>query len=140
MNQKKILVVDDNKILLKTLCTKLAANGYAVLTAENGADAVSAVRRERPNLILLDINFPPDVAHGGGVAWDGLLIMSWLQRTDAARGIPVILITGEDAARNKDRALSAGAAGFFQKPVDHESLLAAIERLLEPSAPGASSA
>src|SRR5213594_4756279 len=77
---KKILIVDDSIVILKTLSMKLKSSGYQVLTAADGATAVSTVRRERPDLILLDITFPPDVAHGGGVAWDGFLIISWLQR------------------------------------------------------------
>jgi CheY-like chemotaxis protein len=95
---KKILIVDDSVIILKALSAKLRANGYQVFTAVDGSEAVSTVRRERPNLILLDINFPPDVAHGGGVAWDGLLIMSWLRRMDEALNTPVIIITGSDSA------------------------------------------
>ena len=82
MNPKKILVVDDNAIILRTLSMKLKSSGYEVLTATDGAQAVSTVRREKPDLILLDISFPPDVAHGGGVPWDGFLILSWLQRLD----------------------------------------------------------
>src|SRR5438874_6015269 len=80
MNPKKILIVDDSTIILKALSMKLKLAGYAVLTAQDGAEAVSLARREQPNLILLDISFPPDVAHGGGVAWDGFLIMNWLLR------------------------------------------------------------
>src|SRR5689334_12871467 len=77
---KKILIVDDSLIILKTLSIKLKAAGYQVFTAVDGSEAVSTVRRERPHLILLDIGFPPDVGHGGGVAWDGFLIMTWLRR------------------------------------------------------------
>src|SRR6476646_738516 len=91
-NRKKILVVDDSPIILKTLSMKLKSQGYDVLTAEDGSIAVSTARRERPDLILLDISFPPDVAHGGGVAWDGFLIMDWLRRMDEAKDIPVFII------------------------------------------------
>jgi len=80
MNRKRIMIVDDSIIVLKTLSMKLKASGYDVLAAEDGAVAVSTARRERPDLILLDLDFPPDVAHGGGVAWDGFLIMDWLKR------------------------------------------------------------
>src|SRR5258708_35376570 len=84
LKRKKILVVDDSPIILKTLSMKLKARGYDVLTAEDGSTAVSTARRERPDLILLDITFPPDVAHGGGVAWDCFLIMHWLKGMDEA--------------------------------------------------------
>src|SRR6185369_9023109 len=129
-NRKKILVVDDSPIILKTLSMKLKSQGYDVLTAEDGSIAVSTARRERPDLILLDISFPPDVAHGGGVAWDGFLIMSWLKRMEEAQGIPIIIITGGEDARLKQRSLAAGAVDFFNKPIDNDHLIAAIQRQL----------
>jgi CheY-like chemotaxis protein len=94
MNQKKILIVDDSRIILKTVSSTLTSHGYDAVTALDGGDAISTVRRDRPDLILLDINFPPDVAHGGGVSWDGFLIMDWLRRMDEAKSIPIIMVTG----------------------------------------------
>src|SRR5437773_140530 len=88
-NGHKILVVDDNKVILKILSMKLGASGYQVITAEDGSGAVNAVRTQKPDLILLDINFPPDVAHGGGVPWDGFRIMDWVRRLDEAKNIPI---------------------------------------------------
>jgi two-component system response regulator GlrR len=131
MNGKKILIVDDNVIILKTVSMKLAANGYEVCTAEDGAGAVGAVRRVKPDLILLDLSFPPDVAHGGGVPWDGFLIMDWLRRLEEAKGIPIIVITGGDPVKFKDRALAAGAASFFHKPINNDELLTVIRKTLE---------
>ncbi len=133
MNHKKILVVDDNAIFVKAVSMKLKACGYDVLTAEDGGSAVSTARREKPDLILLDISFPPDVAHGGGVAWDGFLIMNWLQRMDEVKGTPIIIITGGDPLKYKDRSLKAGAVAFFHKPVDNEELLAVIRQHLGES-------
>lgn len=130
MSRKKILVVDDSLLILKLISNYFTANGYAVVTAADGATAVSTVRREKPDLILLDLSFPPDVGHGGGVAWDGFLIMNWLQRLDEARNIPIIVITSSDPAECKDRALAAGAVNFFQKPINHDELLGAIRKIL----------
>src|ERR1044071_6710276 len=106
---KKILIVDDNQVILKALSLKLTFSGYNVLTAIDGSEAVSAARRERPDLILLDLSFPPDVAHGGGVPWDGFRIIEWLRRIDEARTIPVIVITSGDASKYKERSIAAGA-------------------------------
>ena len=130
MSRKKILVVDDSLLILKLMSLKLTANGYDVVTAEDGGTAVSTVRQEKPDLILLDISFPPDVGHGGGVAWDGFLIMTWLQRMEEARHIPIIVITGGEPAKYKDRALAAGAANFFHKPIDNDALLTVIRQTL----------
>lgn len=134
MNPKKILVVDDNAVVLKSLTLKLKANGYEVITAADGSEAVGSARREKPDLILLDINFPPDVAHGGGVVWDGFKIIDWLNRLDLAKKVPIVVITGGDAAKYKDRAIAAGAVGFFQKPIDNEELLATIKKSLADAA------
>ena len=134
MNRKKILVVDDSLVILKTMSMKLTAQGYDVVTAEDGAGAVSAVRKAKPDLILLDLGFPPDVAHGGGVAWDGYTIMTWLRRLEEAKNIPIIVITGGDPAKCKDRALAAGAANFFHKPINNDDLLTIIQQTLANSA------
>src|SRR5438105_6189227 len=112
MNRKKILVVDDSPVDRKILAQKLDQNGYEVLLAEDGAIALSTARRQKPDLILLDISFPPDVAHGGGVPWDGFLILSWLRRLDEAKNTPVVFVSATDATKLKARALSAGATGF----------------------------
>jgi len=130
MSRKKILVVDDSVLILKLMSMKLTAHGYDVITVEDGGSAVSAVRTEKPDLILLDLSFPPDVAHGGGVAWDGFLIMTWLQRMEEAKHIPIIVITAGDPAKYKDRALAAGAVSFFHKPIDNDELLTVIRNTL----------
>ena len=122
----KILIADDNVVILKTLSIKLKSKGYEVRTAMDGSTAVSCVRRERPDLIILDINFPPDVAHGGGIPWDGFLILDWLRRMDEARNTPVIFITSGESAKFRERAQAMGAVAFFQKPVNHEELLHVI--------------
>src|SRR6266571_697085 len=117
---KTILVVDDNAIIVKTLSFKLKSHGYHVLTAMDGSEAVSITRREKPDLILLDLSFPPDVGHGGGVPWDGFLIMNWIKRMDEAKHIPIIVITGGDPEKSKGPALAAGASSFFHKPIDND--------------------
>lgn len=131
MNRKKILIVDDSAIILRALSMKLKSSGYDVLTAADGSEAVAAARQQKPDLILLDLSFPPDVGHGGGVPWDGFLIMDWMRRFEEAKKIPVIVITGGDPAKYKERALASGAVSYFQKPVDNDKLLAMIRQTLE---------
>ena len=132
--------MDDNLLIVKTLAFKLKSAGYDVFTALDGSDAVSTVRKQRPDLILLDLSFPPDVAHGGGVAWDGFLIMNWIRRMDEGKNIPVIIITGGDPVQFEKKSLEAGAVAFFRKPLDHDGLTNAIRRVLgeitTPPTPG----
>jgi CheY-like chemotaxis protein len=128
----KILVVDDNEVIVKTICLKLKGAGYQVATAQDGAEAMSIVRMEKPDLILLDITFPPDVA---GVPWDGFRIMEWLHRVDESRKIPIIIITGGEDIKNKERAMASGAVAFFHKPINHDDLLKVVRATLSSHSP-----
>ena len=136
MTPKKILVVDDSLVLLKVLDFKLKSTGYAVLTAPDGGSAISLARQEKPDLLLLDISFPPDI----GMRWDGFSIMAWMKRMEETATTRIIVITSSDPAKVKDKAMAAGAAAFFQKPINHDELLATIRALLgepPPEAPRA---
>jgi CheY-like chemotaxis protein len=124
---KKLLVVDDNEVIVKTISVKLKSAGYQVFTALDGAEAVSLVRKEKPDLILLDLGFPPDI---GGVPWDGFRIMEWLRRVDESKKIPIIVITGGAGDKDKERALASGAVAFLYKPLDHEELLKLVRAAL----------
>jgi CheY-like chemotaxis protein len=124
---KKILVVDDNEVVIKTVSLKLQGAGYQVITAMDGSAAVAAARKESPDLILLDISFPPDV---GSVQWDGFRIMEWFHRLDTARKIPIIVITGSEDPKARERATASGAVAYFEKPIEHDSLLKVIRATL----------
>jgi len=127
MNKKIVLVVDDNAVVLKTISLALKRHDFEVVTALDGSEAVGAVRREKPDVIVLDLSFPPSF---GAVEWDGFRIMQWLKRIEEAKNVPFIIITGGEAAKYKDRALKEGAAAFFQKPVNNDDLVAAIKNLV----------
>jgi CheY-like chemotaxis protein len=131
---RKILVVDDNPVVLKAFELKLKALGFNVLTASDGAVAVSTARHEKPDLIVLDINFPPDVG-SSGLQWDGFNIMQWMHRFQEAAGIPVIIITSGEPEKFKERALAAGAVAFFQKPINNEEFLLTVRRILGQGTP-----
>ena len=124
---KKVLVVDDNEVVLKTISLKLQGAGFNVITALDGSEAVAAARKETPDLILLDINFPPDV---DGVPWDGFRIMDWFHRLDPSKKIPIIIITGLEDMKSKERATTSGAVAFFHKPVNHDDLLKVVRATL----------
>jgi CheY-like chemotaxis protein len=135
-DKKKILVIDDNEIILKTTSMKLQSAGYQVFTALDGAEGVALVRKEKPDLVLLDITFPPDVS---GVSWDGFRIMDWLHRVDETKKIPIIVISGVVEEKNKQRATSSGAVAFFPKPVNFDEMIKVIRATLgaEAKAPAA---
>ena len=93
----------------------------------DGTEAVSLVRKENPDLILLDLTFPPEVI---GIPWDGFRIMEWFGRLDAAKQIPILVITGSEDPKIRERATQSGAMAFFQKPLDHDKLLEVIRETL----------
>jgi CheY-like chemotaxis protein len=132
-NARKILVVDDDKIILRTLSLVLTNAGYQVFTAGDGPGAASFVSKERPDLILLDLMFPPDAMNVGGALQDGFFIMEWLRRMGEAADIPIIIISANHLKRDHQRALDAGAVAFFTKPIDHAALLSSIRVALGES-------
>ena len=130
---RKILVVDDNSVVLKAFDLKLKNYGFNVLTATDGSAAVSLARQEKPDLIVLDINFPPDVG-SSGLQWNGFNIMEWIGRFKEVSHIPVVIITSEESAHLKEKALAAGAVAFFQKPINNDEFLHTIQKIFEPAA------
>jgi CheY-like chemotaxis protein len=128
---KKILIVDDDAVTVKTLSLTLNAKGYKVLIAGDGAQAISMVREENPDMMLVDVGLPPDL--GGARLCDGFQVTRWLQRTNA-RKIPAIIISGSDKPAYKREAAAIGADGFMAKPLNKEVLLDNIESALAHSA------
>ena len=127
---RKILVVDDDEMILKTLSITLSSNGFYVYLASDGPEAVRVVSHERPDLIVLDLVFPVDAANVGGALQDGFFIMQWLRRMGEAADIPIIMLSGDNTTQERQRALDAGAVAFFTKPIDHMALLATITQVL----------
>lgn len=127
---KKILVIDDNRIVLTAMSFMLKAKGYSVLLAESGAETISILRKNKPDLILLDLDFPPDIGNIGGNLRDGFLILDWARRMCDAEKIPVIIVSSLDPEKYKERAMAAGIPTFFRKPVDKVKLLEAIQTTL----------
>jgi len=124
---RKILVVDDNEIILQTMAAKLHRAGYQPLLALDGFEAVKVARQTTPDVILLDINFPPDVY---GEAWDGFHVLEWLRRLDNTRQTPVIMISSNPTGLDRERAQRNGVMAFFPKPIDHADLLNVIRDAL----------
>jgi len=127
MNRKKVLLVDDDKVVVRALTLKLNASGYDVVTAVDGSAAVTAARTEKPDLILLDISFPADPSSG---LQDGWGIMTWLKRLDEVTQIPIVVITNSDRTKYEEKARAAGAAAFFHKGSNHDELVAIIREAL----------
>ena len=128
---KKILLVDDNPVLLRALSLALGARGYEVFTAVDASEAFGFARLEKLNLILLDIFFPPDVMQSG-MTWDTLRIINWMHRVGVAEGVPIIVMTGAEPEEFEGHCLAVGAKAFFHKPINIPELLDTIRRLFNP--------
>lgn len=127
---KKVLIIDDNKVVLKAMSVLLAAKGYNVHTAEDGAETITRLRHDRPDLILLDLDFPPDATNVGDALRDGFLILDWARRMCDAEKIPVIIVSSLDPEKYKERAHAFGIPTYFRKPVDNQELLKAVRVIL----------
>ncbi len=121
MSGKTILIVDDDKDVLYGMNIRLRASGYNVVVATDAISVISTGRKEKPDLIILDIGLP------GG---DGFLVMERLRSLYDLAFVPVIVVSAREPAGNRERALKAGAQAYFQKPVDNEEILAAIRKAL----------
>jgi DNA-binding response OmpR family regulator len=126
---RKILIVDDDAFVLKAFELKLKGCGFTVLTAADASDGIGTARRERPEAVILDLNFPPG-ENFSSLNWNGMHILQWLKRYKDVADIPIIILTGDDPAKSRDLVLASGAAAFFQKPVELKVFLAELLKLL----------
>ena len=124
MAGKKILIVDDDKDLRLAMSIRLRASGYEIALASDTISAMSVAQKERPDLVLLDVNMP------GG---NGFMVMERFRMITHLAAMPIIILTGGDPIIFKEKAFSLGAADFFEKPADNDALLASIKRALGES-------
>jgi CheY-like chemotaxis protein len=120
-SQKTILVVDDDKALVKSLEFELKKRGFTTFAAYNGKEALKAVEQNRPNLILLDLKMPE---------MDGYGVITSLKSNPKTADIHIVMVTGVDIDGGKIKALSIGAADYFNKSEDLSKLFETIERIL----------
>jgi DNA-binding response OmpR family regulator len=121
LNGNKILIIEDDHDMRRGLNVRLRASEYETSFASDAVMALSVAKKERPDLILLDLGLP------GG---DGFLVLERMKNIGLLASTPVIVISASDPKTNEKRALDAGAEAFFQKPVDNEQLMKAIWRAL----------
>jgi two-component system response regulator MprA len=119
MPEAAILVVDDDAPIRRMLVRTLSAEGYAVETAADGGEALAAVERSTPALVVLDVGMP-------GV--DGLAVSRRLRAKGLS--VPVLLLTARDSVPDRVAGLDAGADDYLVKPFATEELLARVRALL----------
>lgn len=117
---RTILIVEDNQIDRSRLEKLLSDAGYLVSTAENGAQALSAAKRGRPDAILMDVNMPE---------MDGFAATRALRGDADTKDIPVVLVTGKDQKADKAWGQMLGAKGYVTKPFTDEQMLSQVRAL-----------
>ncbi len=118
----RILVVDDEKEILRALQRNLTAHGYEVFTANSGEQALEEIASHRPDVILLDLGLP------------GMSGMEVCKRVRAKSNLPIIVLSVKDAERDKVLALDFGADDYISKPFGMDEILARIRVALRHSA------
>jgi len=116
-----ILCVDDDPDILDFMKVLLSGKGYQVLTSETGSQALMAVLRDKPDVVLLDVTMPD---------MSGYDVCEKLQDKEETAYIPVIMVTALSEDKDKLRALRAGAADYLVKPIDPAGLISKVETLL----------
>lgn len=119
--KRKILIVDDDRQVLKLLRASLENHGFEVVEGCTGKEAVDLNHRQQPDLILMDLNMP----EMGGIAACKLI-----KRQKKARYVPIILLTAQNRTEDKTRGLDSGADDYLTKPFEMPELLARIRSLL----------
>jgi len=122
----KILVIDDDRQLLREVRTYLEKLGYEVATAEDGSNALKLAQTISPNLIVLDISFPDSVGSRSR-SLDGVEV---LRRVRESGSVPVLMLSSTNSTSVKVMALSIGADDYMSKPFELQELSARIEAIL----------
>jgi two-component system alkaline phosphatase synthesis response regulator PhoP len=122
VDRKRILVVDDEIYIVHILEFTLTMEGYDVITAADGEEALRKVRDDRPDLVVLDIMMPK---------MDGYEVCRRLRQDEEAQGLPVILLSAKGRPIDRETGLEVGADDYIVKPFSPRRLLEKIKDLLQ---------
>jgi len=117
----RILIVEDNELSLDMLSRRMRRKGFVIITAMDGAQAISMAQSERPDLILMDMRLP---------VLDGWQATRQIKATPATSHILIIALTAQAMAGDREKAIEAGCDEYETKPVDLPRLLNKIDALL----------
>jgi len=125
IKQKKVIMVVDDSVTVRKVTTRLLErNGYQVVQAKDGVDAISKLEEVHPDLMLLDIEMP---------RMDGFEVINLVRHNPRLSELPIIMITSRTGEKHRERAYGAGVNGYMGKPFQEQILLENIAELLEAS-------
>jgi DNA-binding response OmpR family regulator len=119
---KRILVIDDEVEIVKAIQIRLEQAGYETLVAHDGMEGLEKARKEKPDLIILDLMLPK---------MDGYKLCALLKRDKKYNHIPIMMLTAHDREMYKKMGMEMGADAYITKPFQYEMVLAKMKELLE---------
>lgn len=119
--QRKVLLVEDEPHIIEALSFLLAREGLSIATHSDGVDVVSVARRERPDLVILDVMLPGK---------SGFDILRELRSNADVGSTPVMMLTAKGQAKDRSEAESAGVDAFMTKPFSNADIVETVKRLL----------
>jgi DNA-binding response OmpR family regulator len=122
MIDKKILVVDDEPHLVRSLTFILEKAGYIVSSASNGEEALSKIQQTKPNLVFLDVMMPKK---------NGYEVCEEIKKSSELKDIYVIILTAKGQETDREQGLKAGANEFITKPFSPLEIMARVKKILE---------
>jgi len=118
---KKILIVEDNETNMYLISFILRKNNYEVIEARSGEDGVELAIKEKPDLIIMDIQLP-------GI--NGLEATKRIRESGADGEISIVALTSYAMTGDREKALNSGCSGYLEKPINPETFIADIEKYL----------
>ncbi len=119
---KKILVVDDERHIVRLVEVNLTRAGYDVVTAYDGVEALEQFTKEKPDMLVLDVMMP---------RMDGFEVLKKLQSDPASQGVPIIMLTAKAQDADIFRGWSSGVSSYLTKPFNPRELLTFVERIFQ---------
>jgi CheY-like chemotaxis protein len=122
---QKALVIEDNEDNMNLITFILHKSGYSTVWAENGRRGVELAVQERPDFIILDIQLP-DIS--------GFEVLPLLRSSELGPKVPIIAMTSYAMSGDRERLLNAGCTGYIEKPIDPETVMREIEKIIGEAA------
>ena len=125
INSSLILLVDDSEVSNFLMQSILEEKGYTILSVSNGKEALDLLKKQHPDLIILDIMMPE---------MNGFGVLESVKKFEETAKIPVIILTARNNLKDQEKAISMGAADYVIKPIDIDDVVERVKRLVNLNA------
>ncbi len=126
MSRKKILIADDEPNLVRSLSFILNKEGYEVMSAGDGAEALQKMKEFRPDIVFLDVMMPRR---------NGYEVLNEMRHSPELKDILVIMLTAKGQETDREKSLATGSDEFIAKPFSQAALITRVKEMLQPNTP-----